>query len=243
MADVMGAVGGISSMAGAAVGGGVSFGSGLATSILNTKSAVKEYKYMIALTKAQMRADKAIAERNISLTQDEGMRSDVLIGKNAAKIEGAQKATSAGMGIGGGSVTTANLLEDTRIQSNLDKMAVRYQADLQSWKIQNQLNYDQYASQVRIDQYNYAMKSARHNMKMSIIGSTIGFLFTAGGQLGSAQSASGFQSILDSAGGQPKPMNNPNVTTSMMNNPANHAPAGYYQTGGTKVPQYLSVNS
>ena len=89
MADVMGAVGGISSMAGAAVGGGVSFGSGLATSILNTKSAVKEYKYMIALTKAQMRADKAIAERNISLTQDEGMRSDVLIGKNAAKIEGA----------------------------------------------------------------------------------------------------------------------------------------------------------
>ena len=221
---------------GMGIQGGAAGSSALTSQIGTAMSAIaskKQYKYLQELTRVQMAHDKAIAEKNISLTQDEGMRTTELISKTAGKVEGAQKAMSAGMGIGGGSVTTANLLEDTRIQANLDKMTVRYGADLQTWKIQNDLNFKNWENQVKIDQYGYAAKAAIKSAKISGMMA----LFMGGG----GQAASGVGSILSNAGTtQQQPTN---VTNPMMNNPANRAPADYYKTQGYKVPQYLSVNS
>ena len=219
-------------IAGIAQGVGQSVFSQLQTAY-SAKVSMAQYKYLAALARQQIKYNKAIAAKNISLTQDVGMRQSEQLYRVTSKLEGAQKAVSAGMGIGGGSVTTANLLEDTRIQSNIDQMAIRYGADMKSWQIQNDVNMKNWEEEVKIGQYNSAAKE----VKKAAIWSGVMAIVTGGS--GGGQIASGIGSLFSNSGTtQPT-----NVNNSMMNNPYNRAPAGYYQTGGTKVPQYLSVNS
>lgn len=203
------------------------------------KTAKKEYGYLSDLTRAQMVADKAIAEKNISLFQDEAMRNTALVGKKAALLEGAQKASSAGMGRGGGSVTDQNLQMDTFLSANADKISIRHGAELARWRIENDLNYSNYTNNIKLSQYDYAINTAKHNAKMSNMAFGISILGGYVGAVGNTFPQVG--SMISGMGGQPQSQNKvggSSINTFGMTSSNFMNSTAYRQAYGNEVPTY-----
>lgn len=219
-------------IASVASGAGQSLSSQLGTAY-SAIASKKQYKYLIELSHRQQALNKLIAAKNVSLTQDQAARNAGQLSRETGRVEGSQKAVSAAMGIGGGSVTTANLLEDTRYQASLDQMAIRYGADLKAWQINEDLALENWQEEVKIAQYESAKKEVIKSAMVS------GFMALATGGSGGSQIASGVGSLLDRAGYK-QPTQYGTVAGRSINS-SNVAPADYYKTQG-RVPTYLAVN-
>lgn len=79
-------------------------------------------------------------------SRDNGAESTRIFKNQEAKLEGAQK-VAIGANLGGGSKTAEQITSDTFDRSRLDEMAIKYNADLESWRVLNEAN--QKAAQLR----------------------------------------------------------------------------------------------
>ena len=119
----------------------------------------------VMLTQRQM-------AQTIHATQMDASFQDKNLKEAIAKVRGTQTATAAAMGVGGGSVTSADIAMDTLNKEKMDEIAIRYNADSETakitnegnsqiWGINNDLNNQTWALGVQKNQYLSAAKNAK----------------------------------------------------------------------------------
>jgi len=137
---------------------------------------------------------------NINAAQVDASMATQDVQDAAAKVEGSQIATSAAMGVGGGSVTTADLIEDSARAAKADEIAIRYNADSYStntrneagqqiWNVENDLANNTWALGVQKEQYMSASKNAKTAGNIQALGtilSTAASVGSMGMQYGSS---------------------------------------------------------
>ena len=166
-------------MAVSAVAGGVSaYGS-----YQEGQEKSKMYRDAAGNTDIQAEMARQTAAQNVMLTQRQMAQNihsvqmdasfqDRNLKEAVAKIRGTQTATAAAMGVGGGSVTSADIAMDTLNKEKMDEIAIRYNADSTStkitnegnnqiWGINNDLNNQTWALGVQKSQYMSAAKNAK----------------------------------------------------------------------------------
>lgn len=79
-------------------------------------------------------------------SRDSGAESTRIFKNQEARLEGSQK-VAIGSNLGGGSKTAEQITADTFDRARLDEMAIKYNADLESWRVLNEAN--QKAAQLR----------------------------------------------------------------------------------------------
>jgi len=100
--------------------------------------ASADYNKYVAET-AEQNAAQVEAEAGLQKTQvqDQAARAAQKLKANVAGVLGQQKVVTATMGIGG-SVTAEDLAKDTANAGKKDELALKLNADIQSWEIENQ---------------------------------------------------------------------------------------------------------
>lgn len=124
------------------------------------QASKKMNKYNADVAAKQATLTARTAEQNIQATQTQASLESKQLRQNVAKLEGTQKAVLAASGIGGGSVTTADIQSSTIDTAQLDQMALRYNADYKSWAIRNQTDIDVWGLENQSNQYLMAGKNA-----------------------------------------------------------------------------------
>lgn len=111
-------------------------------------------------------------EQNVQATQMDASLQARDLQNIITKVRGTQKATSAASGVGGGSVTEADIAQDTLNKEKMDEIAIRYNAEAESaaltseareneWRIQNDLQNQVWGLKVQKSQYLEAAKNAK----------------------------------------------------------------------------------
>lgn len=115
--------------------------------------------------------NKRTAETNITLVQSDAAAQTKLARRNQALMEGETKGMLAKSGIGGGSVTSADLLDSSFETAKIDREMIRYNADskayaiksgydVESWKLKTGIAFDKWNLKNQANQYGMAGKNA-----------------------------------------------------------------------------------
>jgi hypothetical protein len=83
---------------------------------------------------------KRTEDYNIAATTMDASQQNKQLMTGVAKLKGTQKSTSAAMGVGGGSVTQADILTSTLDAAKMDEIAIRYNSDAKVAGITNEAN-------------------------------------------------------------------------------------------------------
>lgn len=163
----------------AAIGGGIG-AVGAISSGASSKAAAKAQAKYLAM---QRKVAEQVAATNIMLTErdaatnihntqmDASFRNKDL-NNQITTVRGTQKAVSAAAGVGGGSVTQADIELDTLEKAKMDELAIRYNADAETasiqdaanrrkWQIGEDLKYGNWSSGVQESQVLSAGKAAQ----------------------------------------------------------------------------------
>ena len=107
-----------------------------------TNSAAKSqktlYENQAAYRMQQAEIARKAADRNITSTQLQASEEAKQLAAKTGAVAGSQKATLGASGVGGGSVTAADIVTDTFDKAKLDEIALRYNADSRSEEYENQ---------------------------------------------------------------------------------------------------------
>jgi len=123
---------------------GAAYGAYTSQKAGKAQKQTNEYNAQVAdeqalLEKQTAAENKILIERakkvNVTATQEQAMRDTEQLQKKYASLEGTQRASFAASGIGGGSVTSADIVKDTEMARAEDEQMIRYNADMNAWKI------------------------------------------------------------------------------------------------------------
>jgi len=117
-------------------------------------------EYDASLAERQAELTRRTAEQNKTLEQANAAEASKTLAQRTAELEGKQRATAAASGIGGGSVTTADIAADTVTKAKLDEAALRYNADINTWAIEEETRGNEWMLKNRAKQYRIAGKNA-----------------------------------------------------------------------------------
>ena len=147
-------------------------GTSMASTLMGMKGAANTvssqaamYDYQANLAKQE--ADQAIkyGDINSQLNQTQASQESKDLMKKVAATEGAQKAAIGALKIGG--ATAEDIVSDTFYQSRADEIALRYKADLNSWKYKTEAANKAWALNNEAGQYSMAASNARKAGKIS----------------------------------------------------------------------------
>lgn len=150
------------------------------------KAQQKRNEYEAQLAEVQAGLVRRTAEQNKTLGQDIASQRSKTLAQKTAELAGTQKATAAASGIGGGSVTTADIAKDTVTKDALDKAAIKYNADIDAWNIEQGTRGKEWALKSRAKQFRTA---GRHAVRASKIAATSTLLSSAASVAGSSMYA------------------------------------------------------
>ena len=120
----------------------------------------KMNQYNADVAAQQAMIEKRTADTNVTLVQDQAKEAAKQQRRNLAMLEGEQKGMLAAQGVGGGSVTEADIMESTLDTAELDREAIRYNADSRSWAIKEGANFGAWDLANQSNQYTMAGKNA-----------------------------------------------------------------------------------
>ena len=120
----------------------------------------KMNQYNVDVAAQQAMIEKRTADTNVTLVQDQAKEAAKQQRRNLAMLEGEQKGMLAAQGVGGGSVTEADIMESTLDTAELDREAIRYNADSRSWAIKEGANFGAWDLANQSNQYTMAGKNA-----------------------------------------------------------------------------------
>ena len=153
------------------------------------------YRYLENAAQIESDQVQKQADQESSFAQDAGARETGMLKRKVSEVEGTQRAI-AGANVGGGSVTTQDIQKDTFDKAKMDELAIRYNADLTSWKTQEEAKAKQYslAEQKKMNRYagESAYRSGKRNAFTSLIGGAgqVAGTWYAGKNTASSMSAS-----------------------------------------------------
>lgn len=162
-----------------AIGTGISATGAISSGISANQSAKAQAKYLAM----QRKVAEQVAATNIMLTErdaDQNIHSAQMdasfrnkdLNNQITMVRGQQKSVQAAAGVGGGSVTMADIELDTLEKAKMDEIAIRYNADTESsairddanrrkWQIGEDLKYGNWSSSVQQSQTRAAGRNAQ----------------------------------------------------------------------------------
>lgn len=96
------------------------------------KAQQQYYDYLAEQNEIEAASAEAVGQRNATMAQDAGSRELSKLKRGVMQFAATQIATGAANGIGGGSVTTADIAGDTFDKAKLDELTIRFNADSQA---------------------------------------------------------------------------------------------------------------
>lgn len=138
------------------------------------------YNYQAEINKRQAELINQTTEQNVSATQEAAKFESKNEKRSIAQLEGAQKAALAANGVGGGSVTAADIAGSTFDTAKLDELAIRYNADQRSWGLKNNAAYQTWDLDNQRKQYLISAKNASTAGTMNAFSSLLGTASTVG---------------------------------------------------------------
>ena len=146
------------------------------------KAQQRRNEYDAQLADVQAGLVRRTAEQKKTVEQIGAAEASKSLAQRTRELAGRQKATAAASGVGGGSVTTADIAKDTVTKEALDQAAIKYNADVSSWSIEEEARGKEWALKNRAKQFRMAGKEA---VKASKIAATSTLLSTASSVAGS----------------------------------------------------------
>lgn len=123
-------------------------------------AASNQYRYAASVMDRQAEAARRTADINRGQVVYGASQQAKSLSEKVAEVSGAQKA-AIGANIGGGSVTGADIIRDTATKAKQDELAIRYNADVRNWGIENEAQNEIWSLGIQKDQYLKAAKNAR----------------------------------------------------------------------------------
>jgi hypothetical protein len=120
----------------------------------------KMNKYQADVANQQAVLAERTADQNTQLTQIQASQESKQLNRKYAVLAGEQKAARAASGLGGGSVSEGDIATDTLNTQNLDESMIRYNADLQSWKLKQNADMESWGLGNQATMYKTAGKQA-----------------------------------------------------------------------------------
>ena len=129
-------------------------------------SAAKKYYDSVAEAQdAQAELEYQRGEKQVDLIQDAAKYKSKLQSQQAASVASSQRAAMAANGIDLSSVTSQDLASDTMYKANMDAMAMRYDADVNSWNTMEDAKYKKWALKVQGEQSRATGRNAMSQAK------------------------------------------------------------------------------
>lgn len=132
-------------------------------------------------------------EKQSELIQDAAQFQGRQQKTKAAQVESAQRAVLVANGIALDSVTSQDLVSDTLTKSKLDELAIRYNADIQSWNTIEDAKYSRWTQYTMAEQSRATGRNALASSKRQAFTTLLGTAASVAGAavLGKALSAGG----------------------------------------------------
>jgi len=140
------------------------------------KAQKRRNEYEAQLSEVQSGLVRRTAEQRKKITGDISKEESKSLAQRTMELSGKQKAIGAASGVGGGSVTAADIAADTVTKEALDQAAIKYNADISTWTIEEEARGKEWALKNRAKQFRMAGKEA---VKASKIAATSTLLSTA----------------------------------------------------------------
>lgn len=119
----------------------------------------KQYQYQAEAARQQGAAELKRGEQQSNLIQDSAKDAGARQAQQLAQLSSGQRAALAANGVTG--VTAQDVALSTARQGNIDEIALRHDADLQSWSATTDAQYKNWQDQQLADQYGIAAKNAK----------------------------------------------------------------------------------
>lgn len=132
------------------------------------------YDYQAAAAKQEGEAALKRGETRAGLVQDAAKDQGKQQARSAAQLSASQKAALAANGIDLSSVTAQDITLDTSNKVAMDEMAIRHNADLESWSVKNEGIYSNWQKQTEATQHSLASKNAKKAGKREAFGTILG---------------------------------------------------------------------
>jgi len=129
--------------------------------IQQANAQAAQYKYMASMQDQRALLAQRIGKQNITLTQEAGAMASKQLSMKTARLYGAQTAAVGANQIGIESVTAADITADTFDKAKMDELAIRHEANLKSWAINEETNYGVWNATNQKKQYLMAAKNAK----------------------------------------------------------------------------------
>ena len=170
-------------------------------------SATKKYYDSVAEAQdAQANIEFQRGEKQSELIQDSAKYRGKLQAEKSAMVSSSQRAAMAANGIDLSSVTSQDLASDTMAKSNMDEMAIRYDADVNTWNTMEDAKYKRWALRVQGEQSRATGRNALSSAKReswATLASTAVSMVGYGALSGSAGSTQGLSGWLSGYKGAP----------------------------------------
>jgi len=134
----------------------------------------KMNQYNADVASQQAKITQRTAETNVNLVQGQAAEATKQERRNVAMIEGEQKGTLAAQGVGGGSVTAADITTSTLDTAELDRQAIRYNADTKAWAVKSGADFEAWNLENQSNQYSMAAKNAARAGEIAATSSLLG---------------------------------------------------------------------
>lgn len=130
------------------------------------------YKSLAANARTQAALVEGQANQEITSAQNQGAQETNLLNRKTKEIEGEQAAGVAFNGVAG-STTASDIARDTFTKSKMDQLAIKYNADVASWRAQNNANLQKWnlENEARYDEV--AGKNAKKAGKIGAVTSLL----------------------------------------------------------------------
>ena len=123
-----------------------------------SQKAYNDYEASLADTQAML--VRRTAEANKKITTGAAVDESKILSQQTARLKGKQTAVAAASGIGGGSVTTADIAGDTISTEAMDQAAIRYNAEVQNWGTEEEAKLNEWQLKNKAKMYRKAGKNA-----------------------------------------------------------------------------------
>lgn len=156
------------------------------------KAEEKYYKFLAGQKDQQAILALQRADQSSKIIQDRAASEIGQMKDEASRLRGRQKTALVANGVGLGSVTALDLMEDSDRTAFLDEIAVRYNADSNSWVARTEGANEAWAARSEASSLRTAGKNAREAGRMNAVSSLLGSATTVastGLQMGSKGAA------------------------------------------------------
>jgi|WetSurMetagenome_2_1015567.scaffolds.fasta_scaffold134852_2 hypothetical protein len=131
------------------------------------------YKYLAANKRTEANLVRQQGTQAATMAEGQGSIEATTARRKENELIGSQKAAS-GANVGGGSVTSADILSDTLDKAKMDQLAIKYNADNVAWKAENDAKTQAWALENEATGYETAGKQAKFSGKIGAFNSLLG---------------------------------------------------------------------